>query len=43
MCSISMFTADELLLLAAQERSKGNKKEALRLMKLAYYAANRVN
>lgn len=41
MCSISMFTADELITLAAQERAKGNKKEALKLMRLAYNLVSR--
>lgn len=43
MCSISMFTADELIQLAAQERAKGNKKKAIRLMALAHQITSRVN
>lgn len=43
MCSISMFTADELLHIAAQEKAKGNHKEAIKIMRLAYTVAIRTS
>lgn len=43
MCSISMFTPDELVQVAAQERAKGNKKEAIKIMALAYKLTSRTN
>jgi len=43
MCSISMFTPDELVQAAAQERAKGNKKEAIKIMALAYKLTSRTN
>lgn len=36
MCSISMFTPEEIIELAVEERIKGNVKESIRLMALAY-------
>ena len=43
MCSISMFTADELFHIAVKERAKGNIKEANKIMAMAYNLSKRNN